>query len=113
MGTHSSHNVESESAGTELHLFILSHIRAITQLARIHQHAQVMHSSRCENNGLTHHVAGPISSYIYIFSYDLAGNDTVLHPFFQQHLLMNVYPMAPMPLNDHSIVPGNPVVEAA
>lgn len=36
-----------------------------------------------------------------------------LDAFFQQHLAMNVYPMAPMPKNDHSIDPGDALVEAA
>jgi hypothetical protein len=35
-----------------------------------------------------------------------------LHAFFQQHLLMGVYPMAPMPKNDHSILPGNATLDA-
>lgn len=48
-----------------------------------------------------------------LWTYNLAGDVNVLDDFFQQHLLMNVYPMAPMPLNDHSIQPGDPVVEQA
>ena len=36
-----------------------------------------------------------------------------LHSFFQQHLLMRVFPMAPMAGNDHSITPGSPTVQAA
>ncbi len=48
-----------------------------------------------------------------LWTYSLAADINVLDDFFQQHLLMNVYPMAPMPLNDHSIQPGDPVVEQA
>ena len=48
-----------------------------------------------------------------LWTYSLAPDTAVLNDFFQQHLLMNVYPMAPMPLNDHSIQPGDPVVEQA
>eukprot|EP00038_Savillea_parva_P010156 m.188310 g.188310 ORF g.188310 m.188310 type:complete len:848 (+) comp17384_c0_seq1:177-2720(+) len=48
-----------------------------------------------------------------LWTYNLAADNSTLDPFFQQHLLMNVYPMAPMPLNDHSINPGSPVVEQA
>lgn len=48
-----------------------------------------------------------------LWTYDLSPDPAVFDPFFQQHLLMDVYPMAPMPLNDHSITPGNPVVEQA
>ena len=46
-----------------------------------------------------------------LWTYNLEADPAVLDPFFQQHLLMDVYPMAPMPLNDHSIQPGQPVVE--
>lgn len=45
-----------------------------------------------------------------LWTYNLAADPAILDPFFQQHLLMDVYPMAPMPLNDHSIQPGQPVV---
>ena len=48
-----------------------------------------------------------------LWTYDLEPDLQVLDDFFQQHLLMNVYPMAPMPKNDHSIIPGEPVVEKA
>jgi hypothetical protein len=48
-----------------------------------------------------------------LWTYTLEPNVAVLNKFFQQHLLMNVYPMAPMPKNDHSINPGDPVVEQA
>lgn len=47
-----------------------------------------------------------------LWTYDLnstGGPD--LHAFFQQHLLLKAYPMAPMPKNDHSILPGNATVE--
>lgn len=48
-----------------------------------------------------------------LWTYSLAADAAVLHGYFQQHLLMNVYPMAPMPLNDHAIQPGNSMVEQA
>lgn len=48
-----------------------------------------------------------------LWTYNLAPDNAILDPYFQQHLLMNVYPMAPMPKNDHSINPGSEVVEAA
>ena len=49
-----------------------------------------------------------------LWTYALSGTDPAdLDLYFQQHLLMNVYPMAPMAKNDHSIVPGNPTVERA
>jgi len=48
-----------------------------------------------------------------MWTYALSPDPAVLDVFFQQHLLMNVYPMAPMPENDHSIQPGSPVVEQA
>ena len=43
-----------------------------------------------------------------LWTYALSEERAVLDAYFQQHLLMNVYPMAPMPKNDHSIVPGDP-----
>jgi hypothetical protein len=46
-----------------------------------------------------------------MWTYALEADPAVLDMFFQQHLLMNVYPMAPMPKNDHSITPGNRVVD--
>ena len=48
-----------------------------------------------------------------MWTYSLEADASVLDTFFQQHLLMNVYPMAPMPKNDHSITPGSPVVDQA
>ena len=48
-----------------------------------------------------------------MWTYGLEPNTEALDTFFQQHLLMDVYPMAPMPKNDHSITPGSPVVEQA
>jgi len=48
-----------------------------------------------------------------LWTYNLADSNPLLDRYFQQHLLMNVYPMAPMPKNDHSINPGSAVVEAA
>ncbi len=44
--------------------------------------------------------------------YGLSGmSSTDLDLYFGQHLLMHVFPMAPMPLNDHSIQPGNATVD--
>lgn len=40
-----------------------------------------------------------------LWTYDLVEEN--MDTYFQQHLLMNVYPMAPMPKNDHSIQPGS------
>lgn len=48
-----------------------------------------------------------------MWTYHLYDNQTMLDEFFQQHLLMNVYPMAPMPKNDHSITPGSLIVQQA
>ena len=48
-----------------------------------------------------------------LWTYGLSSSLPLLDAFFQQHLLMDVYPMAPMPKNDHSINPGDPVVEQA
>jgi hypothetical protein len=49
-----------------------------------------------------------------LWTYSLAGLAAdALHALFQQHLLMRVFPMAPMPGNDHSITPGSPAVQAA
>ena len=46
-----------------------------------------------------------------LWTYSLPGDVAALDTYFQQHLLMDVYPMAPMPKNDHSITPGSAVVE--
>jgi len=46
-----------------------------------------------------------------LWTYSLEADAAVLDTYFQQHLLMNVYPMAPMPKNDHSIQPGSAVVD--
>ena len=48
-----------------------------------------------------------------LWTYSLGDNVSALDEYFQQHLLMDVYPMAPMPKNDHSINPGSEVVEQA
>ena len=48
-----------------------------------------------------------------LWTYSLSDNVSGLDEYFQQHLLMDVYPMAPMPKNDHSITPGSAVVEQA
>lgn len=49
-----------------------------------------------------------------LWTYELAGStDAQLDVYFQQHLLMDTFPMAPMPKNDHSQLPGNATVEAA
>eukprot|EP00041_Stephanoeca_diplocostata_P027866 m.777446 g.777446 ORF g.777446 m.777446 type:complete len:964 (-) comp23264_c0_seq2:304-3195(-) len=48
-----------------------------------------------------------------LWTYGLSNKSAhELDAFFQQHLAMNVYPMAPMPKNDHSIDPGDAFVEA-
>lgn len=42
-----------------------------------------------------------------LWTYSLDGHDSAsLDVFFQQHVVMRVFPMAPMPANDHSINPG-------
>jgi len=48
-----------------------------------------------------------------LWTYALSDDVASLDAYFQQHLLMNVFPMAPMPKNDHSIQPGSPIVEQA
>ena len=48
-----------------------------------------------------------------LWTYGLSEDVKALDAYFQQHLLMDVYPMAPMPKNDHSILPGSAVVEQA
>jgi hypothetical protein len=49
-----------------------------------------------------------------LWTYSLDGHsDAALDAFFQQHVLMRVFPMAPMPANDHSINPGNAQVQRA
>jgi hypothetical protein len=49
-----------------------------------------------------------------LWTYDLsASNQAELDAYFQQHALMRVFPMAPMPGNDHSILPGPPLVQRA
>lgn len=48
-----------------------------------------------------------------LWTYGLSGmSSTDLDLYFGQHLLMHVFPMAPMPLNDHSIQPGNATVDS-
>ena len=47
------------------------------------------------------------------WTYSLSEDTEALHAYLQQHLLMDAYPMAPIPLNDHSIQPGSPVVDQA
>ena len=42
-----------------------------------------------------------------LWTYALSDNVPALEKFFQAHMLMDVYPMAPMPKNDHSINPGS------
>ena len=42
-----------------------------------------------------------------LWTYTLPEDADKLDRYFQQHLLMDVYPMAPMPKNDHSIQPGH------
>jgi hypothetical protein len=50
-----------------------------------------------------------------LWTYSLDGHSAAdLDLFFQQHVLMRVWPMAPMPGNDHSITPGgDPGIQAA
>ena len=48
-----------------------------------------------------------------LWTYGLSDDVPALDAFFQQHLLMDVFPMAPMPKNDHSITPGSEIVEQA
>ena len=48
-----------------------------------------------------------------LWTYSLGEVQAELDAYFQQHILMNTYPMAPMPKNDHSITPGTPAVEKA
>lgn len=47
------------------------------------------------------------------WTYALSNNRTLLAEYMQQHLLMDAYPMAPIPLNDHSIQPGSAAVDQA
>ncbi len=51
-------------------------------------------------------------SVLWTYSLD-HHSEASLDAFFQQHLLMRVFPMAPMPANDHSINPGSPAVQQA
>jgi len=49
-----------------------------------------------------------------LWTYGLDGHSAAaLDAYFQQHALMRVFPMAPMPANDHSIQPGSPLVQGA
>lgn len=49
-----------------------------------------------------------------LWTYSLSGlNSSALDEYFQQHVLMRTFPMAPMPANDHSINPGPPAVQQA
>ena len=47
------------------------------------------------------------------WTYRLSDDPILLRQYLQQHLLMDAYPMAPIPLNDHSIQPGSLVVDQA
>ena len=47
------------------------------------------------------------------WTYRLSDDPELLRQYFQQHLLMDAYPMAPIPYNDHSIQPGSAVVDQA
>jgi hypothetical protein len=51
-------------------------------------------------------------SILWTYSLD-AHTPQALDAFFQQHVTMRVFPMAPMPANDHSINPGSPLVQQA
>jgi hypothetical protein len=49
-----------------------------------------------------------------LWTYSLDNHSPqALDAFFQQHITMRVFPMAPMPANDHSINPGSPLVQQA
>ena len=49
-----------------------------------------------------------------LWTYNLDHLDaSALDAYFQQHILMRVFPMAPMPGNDHSILPGSALVQGA
>lgn len=48
-----------------------------------------------------------------LWTYSLSDDAATLDAYFQQHLLMRVFPMAPMPGNDHSINPGSAAVTRA
>ena len=49
-----------------------------------------------------------------LWTYSLDGHSAAaLDAYFQQHALMRVFPMAPMPANDHSINPGPAQVQQA
>ena len=49
-----------------------------------------------------------------LWTYSLDGHsDAALDAYFQQHALMRVFAMAPMPANDHSITPGSAQVQRA
>ena len=49
-----------------------------------------------------------------LWTYSLEGHSAeALDAYFQQHVLMRVFPMAPMPGNDHSILPGSQLVQGA
>jgi len=49
-----------------------------------------------------------------LWTYSLDNHSPqALDTFFQQHITMRVFPMAPMPANDHSINPGSPLVQQA
>jgi hypothetical protein len=45
-----------------------------------------------------------------LWTYSLSDSQEVLDKYFQQHVLMRVFPMAPMPGNDHSITDPSPAV---
>ena len=55
---------------------------------------------------------GLAGSPTILWTYSLTGHSVhELNQYFQQHLLMRVFPMAPMPKNDHSIQPGNATID--
>ena len=47
------------------------------------------------------------------WTYGLSDDRALLSAYLQQHLLMDAYPMAPIPFNDHSIQPGSAAVDQA
>lgn len=66
-----------------------------------------------EGSALTPAAWAGLRTPTIVWTYKLSDDLVLLHAYFQQHLLMDAYPLAPMPLNDHSIQPGSQIVEQA
>jgi len=66
-----------------------------------------------EGSALTPAAWAGLRTPTIVWTYQLSDDLELLHEYFQQHLLMDAYPLAPMPLNDHSIQPGSQIVEQA